>query len=247
MHFIQHTSIQIDIARAPRPLSLLFFFLPARWWKENEKQRSINQSKHWVVWCVQGVACVRPFLALGSCVVSDGHKWQKWLVVIGVVELINHAPRLLDGAVWHVQCGMMGTRVTKEHVFLGVRRAKTASWASADDEWLHSVDAVRASCFYSPVCWSFMTLFTLFHEKSPWRTYLICSDCSWAMKHSPNQVKGVTWWPSPGWFLNSKHIWATHIQLVDSHLLKVDRSQRSSSAVLQIEKKNPDHASPARV
>lgn len=142
---------------------------------------------------------------------------------------------------WTVACGMFnvawwGRGSQKSTFSCSVHWAKTASWASADDEWLHSVDAVGASCFYSSVtdveaCASFLHRFMkrVLGERS--------LSAPTAVERSPNQVKDVTWWPSPGWFLNCKHLWATHIQLADSHLLKVDRSQRSSSAVLQIERK----------
>lgn len=55
------------------------------------------------VTCLESCLCV-VFLTLDSCAVSDGQKWQKWLVVIEVVALINQAMWLLGAAGWHVPC-----------------------------------------------------------------------------------------------------------------------------------------------
>lgn len=96
---------------------------------------------------------------------------------------------------WTVACGMFnvawwGCGSQKSTFSCSVHWAKTASWASADDEWLHSVDAVGASCFHSSVtdveaCASFLHRFMkrVLGERSlsaptavkPWSTVLIKS------------------------------------------------------------------------
>lgn len=85
--------------------------------------------------CLENCVCV-VFLTLDSCNMSDGQKWQKWLVVTEVVALISHAPRLSRATGWHDPCGADGNAHHEEHVSLQQAQVKDSNLSrSVNDEW----------------------------------------------------------------------------------------------------------------